>query len=162
MKHLKTLGDARKLWEEYQKYERYTEGPKWSLKKTRLQAKLALLMYERGFSLMRDVLRLLERETMFSIDWPSKQDMMKRQIKLEELLYNAEKKLADLNSIGVDTILFCPTCRTQHIDKGEWGITLHKTHLCEKCGHKWKPYPVPTFGVKKIEAPCDPDDNPFI
>ncbi len=43
--------------------------------------------------------------------------------------------------------LNCPACGEQHIDRGEWATRLHKTHLCEKCGHLWRPFAFATVGV---------------
>ena len=46
-------------------------------------------------------------------------------------------------------ILFCPKCNFQHIDRNEWATTrLHKTHLCEKCKHEWRPFEYYTVGVE--------------
>lgn len=44
-------------------------------------------------------------------------------------------------------LLFCPRCRGQHVDLGLWATKLHRTHLCEHCGHEWTPAPVHTVGV---------------
>lgn len=58
-----------------------------------------------------------------------------------------------LSSIGdenpVPTILSCPKCGMQHIDRGEWATPerAHRTHRCEGCEHEWKPFPVATIGV---------------
>lgn len=36
-----------------------------------------------------------------------------------------------------------------HIDQNEWATTrLHKTHLCEKCKHEWRPFEYYTIGCK--------------
>jgi predicted RNA-binding Zn-ribbon protein involved in translation (DUF1610 family) len=50
--------------------------------------------------------------------------------------------------IGGTMKLDCPNCGKQHIDKGEWATREHKTHLCEYCGHLWKPFPYPTVGTE--------------
>lgn len=44
-------------------------------------------------------------------------------------------------------ILLCPECEVSHIDRAEWAERPHKTHLCENCGHEWRPFEVPTVGV---------------
>lgn len=48
------------------------------------------------------------------------------------------------------TVLYCPECRTQHIDLGEWATRPHKKHLCSECGFEWQPALIPTVGVKSI------------
>jgi predicted house-cleaning noncanonical NTP pyrophosphatase (MazG superfamily) len=56
----------------------------------------------------------------------------------------------------VPSILQCPKCNTQHVDKGVWATTrIHRTHLCANCGHLWRPYAYATVGVSTlpVEAP---------
>lgn len=43
--------------------------------------------------------------------------------------------------------LRCPECIAPHIDKDEWATKPHRTHLCEYCGHKWRPKETATVGV---------------
>lgn len=50
--------------------------------------------------------------------------------------------------------LFCPNCKTRHVDKMEWATKPHKTHLCEYCGMEWKPFEFNTVGV------ADPEHTP--
>lgn len=79
--------------------------------------------------------------------------------------------------VPVDMLLFCPECKTQHIDApspcdmgmgcteygacyaaahGEpdrctaWTNPPHRSHLCHKCGCVWRPADVPTNGVAAI------------
>lgn len=51
----------------------------------------------------------------------------------------------------IDVVLFCPVCKTQHIDAPEpdsgWTNPAHKSHLCHNCGFIWRPADVPTNGV---------------
>jgi hypothetical protein len=47
-------------------------------------------------------------------------------------------------------VLFCPECCAQHIDRGEWATKPHRTHLCEVCGHKWRPSEYATVGVYSV------------
>jgi len=54
------------------------------------------------------------------------------------------------NDKPVRMILKCPACGEQHIDKGEWATKPHRTHLCEKCNHEWRPFEFPTVGVEKL------------
>jgi hypothetical protein len=44
-------------------------------------------------------------------------------------------------------VLFCPDCRSQHEDLGEWAERPHRTHRCLFCEHEWKPLPFTTVGV---------------
>lgn len=46
----------------------------------------------------------------------------------------------------VPMVLHCPECKLPHIDRDEWATRLHHTHLCEHCGHQWKPK-IATVGV---------------
>lgn len=51
----------------------------------------------------------------------------------------------------IPMLLWCPKCHTQHVDEGEWAtIRTHKTHLCAKCGHEWRPANVETVGVESL------------
>lgn len=54
---------------------------------------------------------------------------------------------AKVYSMKKQLILYCPECKKQHLDKGEWFTKEHKTHLCEYCGVTWRPYDYPTVGV---------------
>ena len=49
-------------------------------------------------------------------------------------------------------VIFCPECKAQHIDLGEWATKPHRKHLCHSCGHVWKPHDHATVGVP-IPAP---------
>lgn len=44
-------------------------------------------------------------------------------------------------------ILFCPKCRSQHEDFGEWATRAHRTHRCMFCRHEWRPFLHTTVGV---------------
>jgi len=58
--------------------------------------------------------------------------------------------------------LYCPVCRTRHIDEGEFGNKVHHTHACQgfvedngkrrRCGHVWRPAKVATVGVEALEG----------
>jgi len=52
----------------------------------------------------------------------------------------------------VRKLLYCPACQNQHIDKAEWATPAkaHRTHLCESCGHKWRPFDFYTIGVESL------------
>jgi len=52
----------------------------------------------------------------------------------------------------VPMLLWCPKCHVQHVDRGEWATPAkaHRKHLCEACGHAWKPAAEATVGVEKL------------
>lgn len=50
--------------------------------------------------------------------------------------------------------LACPACCFAHHDEGEWATRVHRTHLCLRCGYKWRVEP-PVFG-----APPPPTSEP--
>lgn len=63
----------------------------------------------------------------------------------------------------VPMLLFCPACKGQHLDEGEFATRRHATHACQHCGMVWRPAIVPTVGVEflpgfKNAAP--PEDTP--
>lgn len=59
----------------------------------------------------------------------------------------AEMELAKVRDTIVPVSISCPSCGQPHVDKGEWATKPHRTHLCERCGGTWRPYPVATCGV---------------
>lgn len=50
----------------------------------------------------------------------------------------------------IPMVLFCPACGEQHIDKANWESPPHRTHLCQVCGHLWRPASVYTEGVAEV------------
>ena len=54
---------------------------------------------------------------------------------------------------AIPVVLHCPRCALQHIDRGEWAVRPHRTHLCEGCGLEWLASAVPTVGVERIDEP---------
>jgi hypothetical protein len=81
---------------------------------------------------------------------------------------------AELASVPIDMVLYCPACGMQHVDapspcrtdiectlagecyyekagmpKGctKWNNPPHRSHLCAGCGHVWRPADVATNGV---------------
>lgn len=66
----------------------------------------------------------------------------------------------------IDMMLFCPQCGLQHVDAPEthdsvsvdghgwvpWTNPPHKSHLCHRCGHIWRPADVPTNGVLETKT----------
>jgi len=52
----------------------------------------------------------------------------------------------------IPMVLHCPKCHVQHVDRGEWATPAkaHRKHLCEACGHTWKPSAAATVGVEKL------------
>jgi NTP pyrophosphatase (non-canonical NTP hydrolase) len=77
----------------------------------------------------------------------------------------------------IDMVLFCPKCGLQHIDapggehrevRGgelvveEWTNPPHRSHLCARCKHIWRPADVPTNGVFAIATRGGADSPPPI
>lgn len=74
----------------------------------------------------------------------------------------------------IPMILFCPACGEQHIDEPEpslgkrfldpgakeWTNPPHRSHLCQGCGHIWRPADVATEGVARIETAGKADSEP--
>jgi hypothetical protein len=52
----------------------------------------------------------------------------------------------------IDMLLFCPRCKTQHVDhaKGDWTNPPHATHTCATCGTLWRPSNANTNGVAAL------------
>jgi len=52
----------------------------------------------------------------------------------------------------IPMVLHCPKCHVQHVDRGEWATAAkaHQKHLCEACGHTWKPSAIATVGVERL------------
>lgn len=52
--------------------------------------------------------------------------------------------------------LYCPQCGAQHIDAPDeaigWANAPHRSHLCAKCGHIWRPADVATTGVENLKG----------
>lgn len=61
-----------------------------------------------------------------------------------------------INNDPIDMILYCPNCKSRHIDIEEpwkgWNNPPHKSHLCDNCGTIWRPADIPTNGVAKIKT----------
>jgi hypothetical protein len=57
-------------------------------------------------------------------------------------------------AVPVDTLLFCPKCKAQHVDAPEpengWTNPPHRKHLCHNCGNIWLAARVQTNGVALI------------
>lgn len=72
------------------------------------------------------------------------------------LIRYAKQALEPLKIAG----LYCPVCRTRHIDEGEFATKRHHTHACQgfvedngkrrRCGHVWRPALTPTVGVEAL------------
>jgi hypothetical protein len=68
--------------------------------------------------------------------------------------------LANLRSqLPIPMILHCPACGLQHVDRpgtavdgSPWGNPPHRSHLCQECGHTWRPADVFTTGVASIQT----------
>jgi hypothetical protein len=67
----------------------------------------------------------------------------------------------------ISMIIHCPTCRTRHVDEGEFATRPHHTHSCQSCGLTWRPAKVCTIGVRflpgfKNEAAASPEFNDWV
>lgn len=72
---------------------------------------------------------------------------------------------------AIRALLFCPRCKSQHVDEGEWVKRSHETHRCVDrivrtqtdahsnavtffvepgCGFEWRPMLVPSVGVLEL------------
>ena len=67
-------------------------------------------------------------------------------------------------AVPVDMVLYCPACGLQHLDMPEahpdrpaWSNPPHRSHLCSRCGHIWRPADVPTNGVAAIKTKSKAD-----
>lgn len=47
----------------------------------------------------------------------------------------------------IPMVLPCPECGVEHIDEDEWETRPRRTHLCQFCGHQWRPSSRATVGV---------------
>ena len=72
--------------------------------------------------------------------------------------------------LPIDMVLYCPNCGFQHVDKPgmssefddhTWTNPPHKSHLCHRCGHVWRPADVPTNGVAAITTRGQ-NDSPLV
>jgi len=65
----------------------------------------------------------------------------------------------------IDMVLHCPACGLQHIDAPDtepsahsdgresmWDNPPHRSHLCGRCGHIWRPADMATNGVAAIKT----------
>lgn len=67
----------------------------------------------------------------------------------------------------IDMVLHCPSCGLQHIDSPEaepgpsidgsgdtplWNNPPHRSHLCQDCGHIWRPADVATNGIRRVKT----------
>lgn len=52
----------------------------------------------------------------------------------------------------VPMLLWCPMCRTRHVDVGKYAIEAHHGHACQnpECGFVWRPSATPTAGVRTL------------
>ena len=47
----------------------------------------------------------------------------------------------------IPMLLYCPECCARHVDVHEWATTPHRSHVCQECGHIFRPALVATVGV---------------
>lgn len=65
-----------------------------------------------------------------------------------EIASGPVKEIRKFDSVPI--LLWCPVCGTQHVDRGEWARTPHKSHLCCECQAVWRPADVPTVGITAL------------
>lgn len=58
--------------------------------------------------------------------------------------------IMDADQKPIPLLLTCPIkgCGARHIDVGEFATKPHRTHVCQACGHTWRPANVATVGVQ--------------
>jgi hypothetical protein len=108
--------------------------------------------------------KYLFSKTVTAVQQPTKQHIVVEAASNSELLDTITQKNSQLEelrtdieylkNLGIPLVLWCPKCTGQHIDKPDysvgWTNPPHRTHLCNWCGHKWRPYPIATFGVATL------------
>lgn len=83
-------------------------------------------------------------------------DAKKRLAEVAEILEKQAAAIrsgkAGLPAAPIPMLLWCPLCHAQHVDRDEWATREngHRKHLCDKCGHLWKPALVATVGVEAL------------
>lgn len=106
--------------------------------------------------------RLLETRTelervraMKETPWPAIQDLRALVIRLRgtatefDDLTDSVLRRTDVPCPPIAMILFCPGCHEQHVD-ADAPRRRHHTHLCDSCGHEWKPSHAATMGVRSL------------
>lgn len=101
--------------------------------------------------------RLGLSETAREIRWASREQGLEND--LEALIKQLEQKPDAVSfATPVDMILHCPQCHTQHVDQPQivdgamWTNPPHRSHLCNHCGHIWRPADIATNGVLFIQT----------
>lgn len=70
-------------------------------------------------------------------------------------------RIIDKLRAPIDMVLHCPNCGLQHIDAPgmnsefddhTWDNPPHRSHLCHRCGHIWRPADVATNGVAAVKT----------
>lgn len=63
---------------------------------------------------------------------------------------------AELATVPIPMLLFCPRCGEQHLDAPDeakgWANPPHRSHLCHDCGMIWRPCDALTIGVDRIQT----------
>lgn len=58
------------------------------------------------------------------------------------------ESLLERNRLPIPMRIPCPSCKTLHVDEGEFADKPHHTHACQSCGNVWRPAIVDTVGVR--------------
>jgi rubredoxin len=67
-----------------------------------------------------------------------------------------ENPAANTCTVPIPMLLWCPECKTRHVDKGEFATKPHHTHACQACGFTWRPAVPATVGVQFLPGFKDP------
>jgi len=75
-------------------------------------------------------------------------------------VHRLNRAMRKTDAAPIPMLLWCPLCRTKHVDVGAFATKAHKDHACQNlaCGLVWRPAKVATVGVDclpgyKDEAP---------
>lgn len=68
-----------------------------------------------------------------------------------------DKPIRQYRRDPLDMVLHCPACGQQHIDGT---CPPHRSHVCDVCGHVWRPADVYTHGVPTTRSRGANDSPP--
>ena len=88
-----------------------------------------------------------ERRAVGAVEWSKALATATAKVAEAAALADAKAEREKDAQQSVPLQLMCPNCGKQHIDRDEWATRPHRTHLCEYCGNKWRPYMGATVGV---------------
>lgn len=97
-----------------------------------------------GVTRLIDYAISLEKQNKILLDQHKFKENMKAMVSGREEPYPE----VEMEVVPLSLEMYCPKCGEQHVDEGEWSTREHKTHQCQSCMHEWKPFLVPSFGIK--------------